>query len=306
VLAAGVFVGFVIQERLQPLPPGPVKIQQDSEGNIKLVSDCAATFAAIGDYGLSGPAEAAVAELVHGWDPDFVVTTGDNNYPHGAAETIEENIGRYYGRYISSQEKENRFFPSLGNHDWETRGAEPYLEYFTLPGNERYYDVAWGPIHLFVIDSDPSEPDGISAQSAQASWLKEAMIASTLPWQVVVMHHPPYSSSSNHGSHPTLQWPFAEWGADAVLAGHDHVYEQLAIDGIPYIITGLGGNNRYGFGRPLAESKVRWQADYGALKGEANPSELTFSFYTQAGELIDSLTLSQRGSDARCGQMPAE
>ena len=24
----------------------------------------------------------------------------------------------------------------------------PYLDYFTLPGNERYYDFTWGPVHF--------------------------------------------------------------------------------------------------------------------------------------------------------------
>lgn len=33
----------------------------------------------------------------------------------------------------------NRFFPCLGNHDWSTPGAQPYLDYFELPCNERFY-----------------------------------------------------------------------------------------------------------------------------------------------------------------------
>ena len=40
-------------------------------------------FAAIGDYGLAGPNELAVANLVKSWNPDFIITTGDNNYPAG-------------------------------------------------------------------------------------------------------------------------------------------------------------------------------------------------------------------------------
>src|SRR5215813_1931282 len=43
--------------------------------------DARIRFAVIGDYGSAGPDEAAVARLVRGWTPDFVVTTGDNNYP---------------------------------------------------------------------------------------------------------------------------------------------------------------------------------------------------------------------------------
>src|SRR5687767_10453174 len=43
-------------------------------------------FAAIGDYGTDDRDEAAVAALVDSWNPEFVITFGDNNYPDGEAE----------------------------------------------------------------------------------------------------------------------------------------------------------------------------------------------------------------------------
>jgi len=104
-------------------------------------------FAVIGDYGDHTQAEADVATLVDGWNPNFVVTVGDNNYPLGAADTIDRNIGQYYQQYISpylgsygAGAVVNRFFPALGNHDLDTVLGQPYLDYFTLPSNERYYD----------------------------------------------------------------------------------------------------------------------------------------------------------------------
>ena len=39
--------------------------------------------------------------------------------------------------------------------------VKPYFDYFTLPGNERYYDFTWGPVHLFALDDIDSEPDGV-------------------------------------------------------------------------------------------------------------------------------------------------
>src|SRR6185295_7904816 len=104
----------------------------------------------------------------------------------------------------------NRFFPALGNHDWVAEGAAPYLAYFTLPGNERYYDFVRGPVHFYALDSDPSEPDGITASSVQANWLRLALAAAPEPFQVVYFHHPPYSSGG-HGDTPDLQWPFRAW-----------------------------------------------------------------------------------------------
>jgi hypothetical protein len=152
------------------------------------ISENSIRFAAIGDYGKDGQAEANVANLVKSWNPDFIITTGDNNYPLGAAETIDQNIGQYYHEFISpyvgsydAGAGSNRFFPSLGNHDWETGNTLPYEDYFTLPGNERYYDFVWGPVHFFVLDSDSREPDGILSTSIQAAWLQTQLANSTSP-----------------------------------------------------------------------------------------------------------------------------
>src|SRR6185436_4917475 len=116
-------------------------------------------FAVIGDYGSDKQAEADVAAMVKSWSPNYIVTVGDNNYPAGAAATIDANIGKYYHQFIAAYHgqygagaRTNRFFPALGNHDWDAAGALPYLNYFTLPNNARYYDITIGPVHLFALD----------------------------------------------------------------------------------------------------------------------------------------------------------
>lgn len=285
-----------------PAPPTPTATPAAT------ATPTAVTFAVIGDYGLAGPDEEAVATLVHGWEPDFIITTGDNNYPNGEAATIDENVGQYYADYIypytgtytrTTTVDANRFFPSLGNHDYYSlNGAQPYLDYFTLPGNERYYDFQRGPVHLFAVNSDYNEPDGIRADSAQGVWLRDRLAASTAPWRLVYMHVPPYSSA-RHGSAPVMQWPFAEWGATAVLAGHDHVYERLLINGIPYFVNGLGGSPAvYGFEEIVPGSEVRFNDDHGAMLVEATADEITFRFVTHTGEIIDTYTLAASQNSA--------
>jgi tartrate-resistant acid phosphatase type 5 len=256
-------------------------------------------FAVIGDYGFAGEPESDVADLVIGWDPDVIITTGDNNYEFGEASTIDINIGQFYHEYISpyagsfgaGSPSGNRFFPSLGNHDWESPNAQPYLDYFALPGNERYYAFMSGPVHFFVIDSDSREPDGVTSDSAQAQWLRDGLQASTAPWKLVYFHHPPYSSGSTHGSHPYMQWPFQEWGASAVLTGHEHNYERLLISNFPYFVVGLGGRSIYEFGAPIPGSVVRYNEDFGAMLVDADASAMTFRFYSRFGALVDSYTL---------------
>ncbi len=255
-------------------------------------------FAAIGDFGLAGANEQAVANLVQSWQPDFIITLGDNNYPHGEADTIDNNIGQYYHNYIypyvgnyGNGADINRFFPSLGNHDWGTDNVQAHLDYFTLPGNERYYDFIWGPIHFFVIDSDGREPDGITDGSVQKNWLQTVLPASTSPWKIVYFHHPPYSSGP-HGSLELMRWPFQEWGADAVLSGHEHYYERLSANGLPYFINGLGGTtNIYEFEEIIPESVVQYNGMHGAMQIEASLTTMTFQFINVNNEVIDTLVL---------------
>jgi len=256
-------------------------------------------LAVIGDYGLAGQPEQDVANLVLGWQPDVILTTGDNNYPNGEQATIDDNIGQYYHAYISPYigtygpgAESNRFFPVLGNHDWNAPGTQPYLDYFTLPGNERYYEVRLGAVHLFMLDSDSREPDGVGKSSLQAAWLQQALAASPAPWKLVVMHHPPYSSGI-HGRVDWMDWPFADWGASAVFAGHDHTYERLLIDGIPYFINGLGGGPIYDFNIIEEASQVRYNEDYGAMLITATEKEITFIFSSRQGQEIDTYSLTR-------------
>jgi hypothetical protein len=265
-------------------------------------SDCVVStvesvrFGVIGCYGTGYPDAGQVASLVKSWNPDFIITTGDNNYQEGAALTIDKNVGQWYSDYIypyygsyGSTATVNAFFPTLGNHDWIATDAQPYLDYFTLPGNERYYDFVKGPVHFFAIDSDTNEPDGATSTSIQGQWLKNKLAESTSPFKVVYFHHSPYGPSK--GELTRMQWPFKEWGADIVLTAHDHLYERLIIDGFPYIVNGLGGAMIYDFNYNFPGSQYKYNGDLGAMLVEATSDSMVFKFFKRTGELLDSYTL---------------
>jgi tartrate-resistant acid phosphatase type 5 len=281
-----------------------------------------AVFATIGDYGVDDSHEAAVAKLVASWDPSYVITLGDDYYSvAGGTGTgrYDESTGAYYGRWLKNitttgkrqpvgLAAANAFFPCLGNHDYSDATPSPstYLTYFDLPGsgfssssgNERYYDFVEGPIHFFALDSNQQEPDGTSSTSKQALWLKAQLATSASTWNIVFDHHPPYSSDLVHGSSQNMEWPFAAWGADAVLSGHAHVYERVERDGMVYFVNGLGGAGRYLFGPAVGGSKVRFRADWGAQKVTVTSDSLTFEFWSVGGRLIDSYRLKASAGSA--------
>src|SRR5258706_1444746 len=233
----------------------------------------------IGDFGsaVEGAAHAsnelAVANLVKSWNPDFVMTLGDDNYPSGAASTIDRNIGQFYHEFIfpytgsyGSGATSNRFFPSLGNHDWLTSNGQPHHDYFALPGNERYYNYRQGPVEIFAINSN-ADPDGTTPASVQGRWLQEQLAASTAPWRLVYFHHPPFSAIAG-GGNSYMRWPFAEWGASAVMGGHEHYYARIHTNSLVYFINGLGGDDIAPLGGGSSPATASYSGDYGAMRAE--------------------------------------
>lgn len=262
-------------------------------------------FAVIGDFGDAFLSDLGigglerVATLVNGWEPDFIATTGDNNYPDGAAATMDPNVGQFFHQYIGNYQgtfgegsETNRFWPTLGNHDWNTPNVQPHLDYFTLPGNERYYDVDMGRLHLFMVDSESEEPDGATQDSVQGQWLRDRLQTSTACFKLVFFHRPGYSSG-RHGSTERMQWPFEEWSADAVLAGHDHLYERLEVGGIPHFVNGMGGSLLYAEGTRLPESEVFFRTAFGAQRVTLEANAITFEAITVDGELVDIRTIEK-------------
>ena len=256
-------------------------------------------FAVIGDYGSGTHEERDVAMVINSWKPSFIVTLGDNNYPSGAADTIDQNIGQFFYSYISSYKGNygtgattNRFFPIPGHRDWDGSALQPYLDYFTLPGNERYYDLLWGPVHLFMLDTDEREPDGATADSIQGRWLEQRLRESTGVWKLVFAHHAPYTSHSVEDIQ-RMRWPFKAWGADAVLSGFFHIYERLLVDGIPYFVNGAGGLWVSNFGEIDSHSQFRYRENFGALLVDASATLITFRFVNRNGSIVDRYEVSK-------------
>ena len=241
-------------------------------------------YAVFGDYGdseLSG--EQAVAELVDTWNVDFILTVGDNVY---GTMSLDNAVGQFYSDYIGNYQGSygsgsaiNRFFPTLGNHEYEDNKVDIYLSYFTLPDNERYYDFQIGSVHFFAVNSNSQEPDGRSGSSVQAQWLAAGLAASDAMFNVAYFHHTPYTPS---GGTSAMRWSFEAWGADAVFAGHDHEYFRVMRDDnhdgvqFPYITTGLGGSRE----RP---------PDVGANLVTVTDAGMLIEFYTVDGVLTGFL-----------------
>lgn len=259
------------------------------------MADDSVVFAVIGDYGLAGDGERAVADMVKSWDPEFIITGGDNNYGPEDLAGYAHHIGQYYCDFIynhdvpdeykcfgkASREKLNRFFPSPGNHDDDGDNfLAAYLAYFTLPGEETYYTFEWGDVGFFSINSlewaDLEE---------QKEWLADEISKSDKPFKIVYFHHAPYTTGG-HTNSLRMQWDFYEWGVDVVVTGHDHIYARLAHaeqEGLHYIVNGMGGRKLYScrdYEGEDAEVIICYDDNYGAMRCVADSAHMIMEFYT--------------------------
>ncbi|MGI6497419.1 MAG: metallophosphoesterase [Oscillospiraceae bacterium] len=131
--------------------------------------------------------------------------------------------------------------PVVGNHDigvYELTSQKPelYLKRFTLPENgpqgylEEFYSFDYQNVHFLVLNSmvlgKYSVPGSQTYQVLQ-EWIKKDLYESEAKWNVVLLHHPPYTMvADNVSSRINAEWlPLLEQGGtDLVLCGHQHAF----------------------------------------------------------------------------------
>jgi predicted phosphodiesterase len=191
---------------------------------------------AFGDSGGGGSDQYALLEQMYTVPYDLMIHTGDIAYDDGTIQQYEENVFGVYANIF----RNIPFMPSSGNHDYRTLQGAPFRDVFALPGDagEKWYSYDYGRVHFVALDTEAD-------YRTQAEWLDRDLTANKLPWKIVYMHKPPYSSGM-HGSDTSLRNALApvleRHGVQLVLAGHDHNYERIKPqDGVAYVVTGGGG-----------------------------------------------------------------
>ncbi|MCB0167914.1 MAG: metallophosphoesterase family protein [Anaerolineae bacterium] len=221
-------------------------------------SDTPFTFIAFGDYGNGSAAQKRLRNQMQRDSFRFVLTTGDNSQGEGTYEQLDRMVFQVYDTIFSQVP----VFPALGNHDYLTDQAAPYLNVFDVPPNaspeknlKRYYSFIYGNAQFIVLDTTPLvKTDDPATCDAMLHWLRQKLSQPSPLWKIVVCHHPPYNAG-HHGVNPRIKTHlipiFEAYQVNVVLSGHQHNYQRskplrqgqvttMEDGGILYIVSGAG------------------------------------------------------------------
>jgi hypothetical protein len=246
-------------------------------------------FVVFGDSG-GGPLQGEVRDQLDTVRFDLMLHVGDIAYGSGTLAELESQFFAEYASILGSVP----VFPTSGNHDYRTEGGAPFRQVFALPENgmpegvERWYSFDWGDVHFVALDTE-------RVDATQTAWLEDDLSRNLLPWTIVYLHRPPYSSG-DHGSADGVRRAFtplfADYGVDVVFAGHDHDYERTdAIDSVTYIVTGGGGHGT----RPVGRSSFTAYSEdvLHFVYGEVTTERILLHAIDASGREFDSVRIDR-------------
>ena len=228
-----------------------------------------------------------------------VLTLGDIQYEDGEYSKFLQSYDLSWGRLKPITR------PVVGNHEYLTKDAAGYFQYFGTAAGEPlsgYYSYTLGSWLLIALNSQCSHVGGCHQGSRQVAWLRN-VLATHQNRCVLAYWHEPRFSSGQHGGHRQVAviWnDLVAAGADVVLSGHNHVYERfepigvtdvtsesptLDPNGIRQFVVGTGGKNVTRFSAPpLAGEVVRNDHTFGILKLTLHPDRYDWQFVPEAGK----------------------
>ena len=239
-------------------------------------------FGVIGDSGFGEEVTFRLGELMAGYDLAFVIHVGDVVYRiYEDANPFESYALKFYAPFAPLL-RQMPIYPVVGNHDveeaafWEGspfyyRAFPPFADPAFAPsdyeGRRGWYAFAHGDVQFVLLDTQIffGEP----GRAEQDTWLRQRLADERYRITIPVFHVPMYTS----GMHPSdtvvvrMNWEelFTASRIPLTLAGHDHNYERLIVNGITHIVSGGGSAGLYGMGEQHPNSQFFVQQSHFVL-----------------------------------------
>ncbi|MGW4823575.1 metallophosphoesterase [Streptomyces sp. NPDC004227] len=241
-------------------------------------------LAVIGDYGGCGvdrtcAEENQVADMVHSWNPQYILTTGDNTYQQGLPQEVVKAQAPY-----KSDIDAGKLFPIMGNHDYgngcSPESVQPSVDYFKVPVA---YVAGFGNGLLDFVNPDANcnQSSGTTTPPIYDQY-KNTVTGSSAEWVVTGGHQPIYSSGKA-GNNMDRSWEMMP-GVDLILAGHDHHAEHIVTaDGYNIAISGNGGAGLTPLFSTAPGSQFRDAEHFGAMRLTVTKESLKAEYISLGG-----------------------
>lgn len=201
---------------------------------------------------------------------NYILNSGTNPIFH-AGDIMEDGTQNSLDRFnsVTTTLRASRvFYAALGNNDRKvgdpSTPSQLFLDNFSFPGNERWYSVNYGNLHIIVLDS------AFAAGSAtQLAWLSSDLQSSASQSRItgVVFHHPTFTG--------TILQMLIDYNADFVVAGHYHSYSHSVISSIhQFVMSG--------------------QPNIGYMTATVYADHVSFTARNQNNAVIQNVTVNDR------------
>ena len=270
---------------------------QSSPANLQADVHTPFRFVAYGDTRFHNPNDTeaanpvvrvALVKAIAEANPAFVCFTGDIVY-----NGLNADDWRVWDRETSVlRERSIAAYPVLGNHDLhgkEDVALGNYFQRFPELKGSRYYSVRAANALILALDSSQEEATG-----PQGQWLADKLdhVPADVDFVFVLLHHPPYTSSSDarvfgggHSSRPpehALATMLEDRQAHAhfrivLFSGHVHNYERHEHGGVTYFVTGGGAAHAYPIERAPTDPFQSKEVNYHYLLVEVDHQQLTIT-----------------------------
>jgi len=233
------------------------------------------------------PVREALVRAVAEAHPAFICFTGDVVY-----KGSDKDDWKVFDSETSIwRDKNIPVFPAIGNHEMygnEKTALDNYFQRFPDLHENRYYSVRAANTLILVLDSALDEVSG-----PQGQWLKSKLdnIPAGVDFVFLMLHHPPYTSSSPHmlgegheargqekdlaklleGRQPLIHARLI------VFSGHVHNYERHEHAGVTYFVTGGAGAHAYPIERAPDDPYQSNEINYHYLLVEVDRQQLSIT-----------------------------
>lgn len=241
-----------------------------------------------------------------------ILGLGDYQYDCGDPADYSVSYNPTWGRL------DNLMDPAAGNHEYRTgtdsfgaqcpatnTTAQSYFNHFgaaahQATGGHFSFDLAaW---HLIALNGNCTKNGvgGCSATSAQTTWLKRNLAATTQPCILAYWHQPLFTGNSGISGTAYRPWWNALYAAhaDVVVNGHVHNYQRYAarsptgaadpVNGITEYVAGTGGEGFASVNSSVSPQPLVWRKSFGYLRLALHPLGWDAAFISSTGAVVDT------------------